>query len=227
MHRVSATGTTRGRMAGGMRAAAPLAVAVALFGVPYGLLAREELGAVPGFVFSATTFAGSAQMAAVSLVGSGGVAAAIVAALLLNARYLPIGISVAASLPRPLWKRVLSAQLCVDESWAISHRGRGRYDGPMLVGAGFVLYVAWVAGSVAGLVGGSLLGDPKDLGLDAAFPALFLALLVGQIRDRLSAVAALLGGALALVLVPFVPAGVPIIAASVVCLLGLRPVVRG
>ncbi|MCW3006522.1 MAG: branched-chain amino acid permease [Solirubrobacterales bacterium] len=209
-----------------MRAAAPLAVAVGLFGVPYGVLARDELGIVPALVFSATTFAGSAQMAVVSLLGSGGVTAAIVAGLLLNARYLPIGISVAPSLPRPLWRRVLTAQLVVDESWAIANRGGGRFDGRMLLGAGLVLYAAWMLGSAAGLVGGSLLGDPKRLGLDAAFPALFLALLAGQIRDRLSLVAALLGGAIALALVPFVPAGVPIIAASVVCLLGLRPVSR-
>jgi predicted branched-subunit amino acid permease len=209
-----------------MRAAAPLAVAVGLFGVPYGVLARDVLGPAPALVFSATTFAGSAQTAVVSLLGSGGVTAAIVAALLLNARYLPIGISVATALPRPLWKRILSAQLVVDESWAIANRGGGRFDGRMLLGAGLVLYAAWVLGSAVGLVGGSLLGDPKDLGLDAAFPALFLALLAGQVRDRFSAVVALLGGAVALLLVPFVPAGVPIIAASVVCLLGLRPVAR-
>jgi predicted branched-subunit amino acid permease len=213
-----------GTMAAGARAAAPLAVAVGVFGLAFGVLARDALGATAAVVFSATTFAGSAQFAAVSLLGTGGVAGAIVAALLLNARYLPIGVSVAPSLPRPLWRRLLAAQLCVDESWAIAHRGGGRYDARVLVGAGIVLYLAWLAGTALGLAGGELLGDPEDLGLDAAFPALFLALLVAQVHDRRGAAAAVLGGLLALALVPFVPAGVPIIAASVVCLIGLRPV---
>jgi branched chain amino acid efflux pump len=211
-----------GTMAEGARAVAPLAVAVLAFGIPFGVLAEPKLGALATLAFSVTTFAGSAQVAAISLFGTGGLAAAIVAALLLNTRYLPIGISVATSLPKPIARRLLAAQLCVDESWAISHRGQGRYDGRVLVGAGIVLYLSWVVGTAIGLVGGSLLGDPADLGLDAAFPALFLALLVMQLRNRQSVVAALLGGAVALVFVPFVPAGVPIIAASVVCLLGLR-----
>jgi predicted branched-subunit amino acid permease len=209
-------------MAEGARAVAPLAVAVFAFGIPFGVLARDALGVVPTLVFSATTFAGSAQMAVISILGTGGVAAAVVAALLLNTRYLPIGISVARSLPRPLGRRLLAAQLSVDESWAISHRGGGHYDGRVLVGAGLVLYLAWQVGTALGLVGGALLGDPADLGLDAAFPALFLALLVLQVRNRRAVVAALLGGSIALVLIPFVPAGVPIIAASVACLIGLR-----
>jgi len=213
----------RGTLADGARAAVPVAVAVGVFGIAFGVLARDAFGGVAALVFSATTFAGSAQFAAVSLLGTGGVAGAIVAALLLNARYLPIGVSVAPSLPRSLWRRLLAAQLCVDESWAIAHRGGGRYDARILIGAGVVLYASWLVGTAAGLAGGELLGEPEDLGLDAAFPALFLAILAGQVHDRRGAVAAVLGGALALALVPFVPAGVPIIAASVVCLIGLRP----
>lgn len=213
-----------GTMAEGARAAAPLAVAVGVFGIAFGVLARDAFGATASLVFSAATFAGSAQFAAVSLVGTGGMAGAIVAALLLNSRYLPIGLSVAPSLPRPLWRRLLAAQLCVDESWAIAHRGGGRYDARVLIGAGIVLYLAWLVGTALGLLGGEVIGDPEDLGMDAAFPALFLALLAGQVHDRRGAVAAVLGGLVALALVPFVPAGVPIIAASVVCLIGLRPV---
>lgn len=213
----------QGTIAEGARAVVPLAIAVTLFGVPFGVLARDVMGAVPALVFSATTFAGSAQMAAISILGGGGaLGAAIVAALLLNARYLPIGISVASSLPRRMLPRVLAAQLSVDEAWAISHRGGGRYDGRVLIGAGLVLYAAWLGGTAVGLVGGSVLGDPEDLGLDAAFPALFLALLVGQVRDRRGAAVALLGAAIAIALVPVAPAGVPIIAASAACLLGLR-----
>jgi predicted branched-subunit amino acid permease len=89
-------------------------------------------------------------------------------------------------------------------------------------GAGVGLYVAWVGGTAIGSIGGQALGDPSRFGLDAAFPALFLALLVPQIRDRRTLLAAVLGGTIALALTPLAPAGVPIIAASVACLLGIR-----
>jgi 4-azaleucine resistance transporter AzlC len=208
----------------GAGAAAPLAIAVVAFGVSFGLLARAEgWGWAAPIVMSATTFAGSAQFATVSVLGTGGtVTAAIASALLLNARYAPIGVSVAPFFEGPAWSRFLHAQLVVDESWAIAAEGHGRFNARMLIGAGLLLYVAWVAGTAIGSVGGEVLGDPESLGLDAAFPALFLALLVPQIRDRRTLTAAVLGAAIALALTPFAPAGVPIIAASAACLLGLR-----
>jgi 4-azaleucine resistance transporter AzlC len=212
------------RVRDGARLAAPLAVAVAAFGLTFGVLSRDAgLGTAAAVVFSATTFAGSAQFAAASVLSAGGtLAAAIAAAVLLNARYLPIGLSVAPSLRGPAWQRGLRAQLVVDESWAVSHLGGGRYDPRLLLGAGLTLYGAWVGGTVVGTLAGSILGDPETLGLDAAFPALFLALLAGQVRGRRGMTAALVGAGIAVALVPFVPVGLPIVAASVACLLGLR-----
>ncbi|HET9723213.1 MAG TPA: AzlC family ABC transporter permease [Actinomycetota bacterium] len=208
----------------GARAAAPLAIAVAAFGISFGLLARAEgWGWAAPVVMSATTFAGSSQFAALSVLGDGGtVAAAVTAALLLNARYAPIGVSVAPYMSGSAWSRFLHAQLIVDESWAISAEGHGRYNTRMLIGAGLTLYAAWIAGTAVGSLFGDALADPEALGLDAAFPALFLALLVPQIRDRRALAAALLGAAIAVVLTPVAPAGVPIIAASAACLLGVR-----
>lgn len=208
----------------GARAAAPLAVAVAAFGVSFGLLARAEgWGWAAPIVMSATTFAGSSQFAALSVLDDGGtVAAAVTAALLLNARYAPIGVSVAPYMSGSTWSRFLHAQLIVDESWAISAEGHGRYNARMLIGAGLTLYVAWIAGTAVGAFFGDALADPEALGLDAAFPALFLALLVPQVRDRRALAAALLGAAIAVALTPIAPAGVPIIAASAACLLGVR-----
>jgi 4-azaleucine resistance transporter AzlC len=212
------------RVRDGARLAAPLAVAVAAFGLTFGVLSRDAgLGTAAAVVFSATTFAGSAQFAAASVLSAGGtLAAAIAAAVLLNARYLPIGLSVAPALRGPAWQRGLRAQLVVDESWAVSHLGGGRYDPRLLLGAGLTLYGAWVGGTIVGTLAGSILGDPETLGLDAAFPALFLALLAGQVRGRRGVVVALLGAGIAVSLVPFVPVGLPIVAASVACLLGLR-----
>jgi 4-azaleucine resistance transporter AzlC len=215
-------GSPERRYRDGARAVAPLAVAVLGFGISFGLLARSAgMGWLAPIVMSATTFAGSAQFAAVSILGADGtVAAAVAAAVLLNLRYAPIGVSVAPWLEGPAWWRFLRAQLVVDESWALAAEGEGRFDPGILVGAGLLLYVSWVGGTAIGALGGQALGDPKTLGLDAAFPALFLALLIPQLRSRRVA-AAVLGGAIALALIPVTPAGVPIIAASAACLIGV------
>jgi predicted branched-subunit amino acid permease len=117
--------------------------------------------------------------------------------------------------------RLLQSQLIVDESWAVSQVGGGRVDRRLLIGAGSTLYVCWVGGTVVGVFGAELIGDPERFGLDAAFPALFLALLVPQLKSRAAVVAALLGAAISLALVPVSAAGVPIIAASAACLVGL------
>jgi 4-azaleucine resistance transporter AzlC len=208
-----------------MRAAAPIAVAVVAFGASYGILARDAgMGVVAPIVMSLTTFAGSAQFAVASVLESGGaVAAAIVAAVLLNLRYLAIGASVAPSLRGGPLRRLAEGQLAVDESWAIAQRD-GEVDRDRMIGAGLVLMVAWCAGTVAGVLGGSALGDPSDYGLDAMFPALFLALLVGQLDGPRARASALAGGLIALALTPLVPPGIPIVAAAAgaVVALGVR-----
>jgi 4-azaleucine resistance transporter AzlC len=217
--RSSATGYRQG-----VRAAVAVAATVWFFGASFGLVARAAgMGVAAPLVLSATTFAGSAQFALTSILAdNGGAVAAIAAAVLLNARYAPISISVAPLFHGRRLRRLTESQLIVDESWALSSRGDGRFDRRLLIGAGLLLYAAWVSGTAAGVFAGKALGDPKALGLDGAFPALFLALLVPQLRSRTARQAALLGGAIALVLIPVTPPGVPIIAASAACLLGLR-----
>jgi 4-azaleucine resistance transporter AzlC len=207
----------------GIRAVLPLCVAVAGFGISYGLLARSAgFSPAAAVVMSGTTFAGSAQFASASIIEAGGtVAAAVVAAILLNLRYAPIGVSVAPIMTGGILRRLLLAQLVVDESWAIANRGDGTFDRGLLLGAGAALYAAWVASTAIGAVGAEALGDPAALGLDAAFPALFLALLWPQVRERRALAAAVLGAGIALALVPVAPPGVPIIAAAAGCLLGL------
>jgi 4-azaleucine resistance transporter AzlC len=205
----------------GVRAIAPIAPIAFVFGISFGVLAEAAgMGRLAPVVMSLTTFAGSSQFAAASFFeAGGGIAAGIGAAILLNARYAPISLTVAlgGSLPR----RLVLSQLIVDESWAVSHV-KGRVATRRLIGAGCVLYVCWTAGTVLGVLVGDVLGDPETYGLDAAFPALFLALLIPQIRSRTHLAAALLGAAIALALVPFTSPGVPIIAASAACLVGLR-----
>ena len=221
----------------GVRAVVPLAIAVFGFGLSYGVLSRAAgMGDVAPIVMSATTFAGSAQFAAASVLGAGGSAAtAILAAVMLNARYLPIGVTVAPWLEGNAWSRLLHAHLTVDESWAVASEGHGRWNPRVLIAAGAGIWVAWVGGTLGGVVFGNAIGDPNRLGLDAAFPALFLALLAPQVRDarpgaapgvrvagNLPLIAAVIGAAIALTLTPFTPAGVPIVAAGAACSLGLR-----
>jgi 4-azaleucine resistance transporter AzlC len=215
---------TPARYRDGARRIAPIAVAAFAFALSFGVLARASgIHSVEAMVMSATTFAGSAQFAVASILGAaGGVASAIVAATLLNARYAPISVSVAPAFVGGRFRRLLESQLIVDESWAVSRRADGRHDRRLLVGAGLVLYACWVGGTVVGALAGDALGDPASLGLDAAFPALFLAILVPQVRSRRSLAAAVLGGTVALALVPVAPAGVPIAAAAGACLIGWR-----
>lgn len=207
----------------GAKRVSPLAPAAASFGVAYGVLAvTAGMGVVAPIVMSATTFAGAAQFAAASVLrDGGGVLAAVAAAVLLNARYLAISVSVAPAFRGSRLRRLLEGQLIVDESWAVAQIGGGRIDRRLLVGAGLLLFPCWVGGTALGVFGGDLLGDPKRLGLDAAFPALFLALLATLLVSRRALLAASMGGLTALVLLPFTPAGVPVIAASAVSLLGL------
>ena len=208
----------------GVRAIAPIAPVAAVFGASFGVLAKTSgMGAAAAVVMSATTFAGSAQFAAVSVLSTaGGALGAIGAAVLLNARYAPISLTVAPSLGGSLLTRLAQSQLIVDESWAVSQVGGGRVGRKLLVGAGVVLYAGWVGGTAVGVLAAGAIGDPERYGLDAAFPALFLALLVAQLVSRRSVLAALLGAAVALALVPVAPPGVPIVAAAAACLIGLR-----
>jgi 4-azaleucine resistance transporter AzlC len=209
----------------GARAVLPLLPAVFAFGASFGVLAQAAgMDAVASLVMSATTFAGSAQFAAVSVLGAGGtVVAAIGAAVLLNGRYGPMALAAADVFRGGPLRRLLEAQLLVDESWALSNRG-GRFHRRVLLGAGALLYIGWNLGTAVGVVAGDSLADPATLGLDAAFPALFLALLAPLLRCRRAAAAALLGGGIALLLTPITPAGVPVIAATAGCLVGLaRP----
>lgn len=201
----------------------PFCVAVVAFGISFGLLARSAgIGPLEATIMSGTTFAGSAQFAAAGILAAGGaVVSAITAAILLNARYAAIGISVAPALGGAPAMRFLLAQLVVDESWAIAHLGEGRYDRGRLIGAGLVLYVVWVSSTAIGALGANVLGDPETLGLDAAFPALFLGLLWPQMKSRWGVLAAALGALIAFALVPLAPPGVPIIAAAAASLVGL------
>jgi len=203
-----------------LQAAAPIALAVFIFGISFGVLAvAAHLPGWAAVLMSALVFAGSAQFAALGVIAAGGsVLTAIFAGALLNLRYIATGIAVARSLPgaRPI--RALLAQIVVDESYALSVAAGepGRPDRRTLLLVGATLYTVWVLGTLIGVALGPVLGDPKRLGLDAAFPALFIALLWPMLSGRHAVRCALGGAAVALLLAPFTPPGVPLAGAAIV-----------
>ena len=216
----------RASLRAGIAAGTPFAVAAGLLAVSFGVLAEPVLGAAPAVVMSAVVFAGSAQFAALAVLAAGGdPAAAVVAGVLLNARYIPMGIALAPSLRGGPLRRALIGQGMVDASWAMAMRGGGRFDPAFMIGATLPSYPFWVGGTLLGVLVGDSIGDPGAFGLDALFPAFFLGLLIGgePLTGRRTVAAALLGAAIAAALLPFAPPGVPIIAASAAALIGLAP----
>ena len=208
----------------GLRVGVPYAAAGVLLGASFGVLAQPVMGTVAPIVMSALLFAGSAQFASLAVLAAGGGAgAAIVAGFLMNLRYVPMGIALAPSLRGGPLRRAAVGLAMIDFSWAAASRGGGRFDPTFMVGATLPSVPCWIGGTAIGVFAGDLIGDPGALGLDAIFPAFFLTLLVeGELRPGLPSVVAGLGALIALVLIPFTPAGVPVIAASAAALLGLR-----
>jgi predicted branched-subunit amino acid permease len=134
--------------------------------------------------------------------------------VLLNARYLAMGLALGPSLLGRPASRAGFAMTTVDASWASASRGDGTFDPWYMVGVSVPQYVGWVLGTVVGVLIGPVLGDPNALGLDALFPAFFLALLFAEVRGRRRLAAAAGGAGIALVLTPLIPAGLPILAAA-------------
>ena len=208
----------------GLRASAPYAVTSLILSFSFGAVAvAAGLSPLAAVVMSAVVYAGSAQFASVGILAAGGgVGAAVAAAATMNSRFLPMGVALGPSLPGGRLRRAVQGQTVVDSSWALALRPDGTFDRAFLFGHSAGQYVCWVTGTALGVLGGGV--DSRALGLDAVFPAFFLALLVAELRKgtRTSAGVALAGAALALALVPVAPAGVPVLVASGAALVGLR-----
>ena len=205
----------RERRKAGIRRGIPFGIAVFAIAISFGVLARPLMGPVAPIVMSILVFSGSAQFGALAvLIAGGSPAAAIAAGLLLNARYLAMGLALAPSLRGRAPSRSAFAMPMVDASWAAASTGGGAFDPWYLVGVSIPQYAGWVLGTVIGVFIGPALGHPDALGLDALFPAFFLALLFEEARGRRRLVAAGGGAGIALVLTPILPAGLPILAAA-------------
>ncbi len=169
------------------------------------------MGNVAPIVMSALLFAGSAQFAATAVLAARRRASPRRSppGILLNLRYVPMGIALAPSLRGGPLRRAAIGQAMIDFSWAAASRGR-RPLRPRVHARRHRarLPVLGRSGTAIGVFAGDLIGDPGALGLDAIFPAFFLCLLVeGELRPGLPTVVAALGSLIALVLIPFTPAG--------------------
>jgi branched chain amino acid efflux pump len=211
------------RRGAGIRRGIPFGIAVFAIAISFGVLARPLMGPVAPIVMSILVFSGAAQFGALAVLIAGGSAgAAIAAGVLLNARYLAMGLALAPSLRGPPLSRAAFAMTTVDASWAAASRGDGTFDPWYMVGVSIPQYAGWVFGTAVGVLIGPVLGDPKALGLDALFPAFFLALLFEEVHGRRRLAAAAGGAGIALVLTPILPAGLPILAASAAALAASR-----
>jgi 4-azaleucine resistance transporter AzlC len=216
--------SSHGHLRRGIQAGMSAGIATVAIGVAFGLLARPVIGAIPAIVMSIVVFAGSAQLTAVSVLAAGGSGgAAALAGLLMNLRFLPMGVAAASAFRGGPLRRTLEAQALVDASWAIAGDGTGRFDRGLLLGASIPQALGWWVGTAIGALGGAWLPNTHTLGLDAIFPAFFLLLLIDQVKDRRALTAALLGAAICLVLIPHAPAGIPVAASAAGALIGLRP----
>ena len=206
-----------------------VALTVGTYGVAFG-----AAGVAAGFsvlqtcLFSLLTFTGASQFAAVSVVASGGAAlSAVAAAAMLGTRNALYGIQMAPLLRVKGVRRVVAAHLTIDESTgvALSQAPRGvsaMRGGFWLTGSGVFLF--WNIFTLLGALGAKALGNPESWGLDAAVPAAFLGLLWPRLETWFLRVVALASMFFALLVTPWLPAGLPIIATALVAVvLGWSP----
>jgi predicted branched-subunit amino acid permease len=199
-----------------LRSMLPLLSAEMVDAMTFGALARAAgMGVLGSITMSVTSYSSSAQYATLAMVARRGSPWALLATiLLLNARYLLMGATVAPYLPGPAWSRGLRALLITDESWALAHRGAGRYDLRMLTLGGLCLFAAWTFGTGIGAEAGGFIGNPERLGLDAAYPVFFIGLLGGYLSSRRARWIAVAGMLIAIALNPLAPAGLSFVIAG-------------
>jgi predicted branched-subunit amino acid permease len=204
-----------------LRTALGVGVATGLYGLSFGALATASgLTVTQACALSVLTFTGGSQFALIGVLGAGGSAlSGTGSALLLGARNLLYGARMAAPLDLSGVRRLVGAQLVIDESVAVAIGAEDRGLRASRLGfwaTGVAVFVLWNVTTLFGALAGTAIGDPRDYGLDAAVPAAFLALVAPRLRGRPAWLTAAVAVVVALALVPAVPAGVPVLFAALV-----------
>jgi predicted branched-subunit amino acid permease len=209
-----------------VRNAVGIGVATGAYGISFGAVSITAGRSVAQTaVLSLLMFTGASQYALVGVLGAGGGALPGVAtAVLLGTRNALYGLRLASLLDVRGLRRAGAAQLIIDESTAMAvSRDRPREARLAFWATGLSVFVLWNLGTVAGALGARALSDPRVLGLDAAAPAAFIALLAPRMRSREPWLIALVAAGAAIVAVPLSPVGVPVLAAAAAAaLLGVR-----
>jgi predicted branched-subunit amino acid permease len=220
-----------------VRASVSVALAVAAYGVSFGALSvAAGLDVWQTCVLSLLMFSGGSQFALVGVLASGGTAAgpaAIASAALLGMRNSLYSMRMGPIIGGPWWRRLLAAPFTIDESTAVATAHptlRTQRIGFWVTGLG--IYLGWNLTTLAGALLGDLVGDVRQYGLDAAAAAAFLGLLWPRLRSRQPVAVAIAAASVAAVLIPWLPPGIPVLAAAVVAIVvGLtnvlgRPIVE-
>lgn len=192
---------------------------VGLYGVAFGAAGIEAgFSLLQTCLLSLLTFSGASQFAVVGVLGAGGSAiSGIATASLLGIRNSLYGLRLAPILKLRGWKKIVGAQVTIDESTGVALGQSDLGEDAMKQGfwlTGLGVYLFWNIFTVLGALGASAMGDPAAWGLDAAVPAAFLGLVWPRLTNRLEKVLAVSAVCLSLVLTPFVAAGIPIIATA-------------
>jgi 4-azaleucine resistance transporter AzlC len=194
----------------GARRVLPVALSVCAYGLTFGVLARQAgLSVLEVFLMSGLVYAGSAQLIVLSLwtmpLPIGMIA---LTTLIVNVRNVLLGAALSPWLLRLSALKVYTTCFFLsDENWALTlgEFERGEHDGAFLLGSGLVMYLAWVSSTVLGRTLGTIIQDPAQWGLDFAFSAVFLALLVPLWRGKVDLLPWLMAVVVAVVSARFVP----------------------
>jgi predicted branched-subunit amino acid permease len=197
-----------------------IGISTSTYGLGFGALAvTTGLSVAQTMALSILLFSGGSQFAFIGLIGAGASGAAVASSTLLGLRNGVYAIALRRLVPVTGLRRVLAAQLTIDESTAVAlgaatplSRSRGFWL------TGLVVYAGWNLATLAGALLGDRLGDPATYGLDAVGPAAFLALLWPRLANTSTRVVAVIAVAVALLLAPILPAGAPVLAAGLVAI---------
>jgi len=205
-------------------ASVTLGAVVGVFGIVFGVGAVSAGGSVlQACVMSLLVFTGASQFTAVSVIDGGGTTgSAISSSMLLAARNGVYGLTMARHLEGSVARRLIAAQLTIDESTAMATAQTDRRSRSAAFWiTGLSVYLFWNLGTLIGAIAGSSL-NPETYGLDAALPAGFVAMVAPHFFTPNGRLAGVIGGLICLVTIPFVPVGLSILCAGVAVLVGVR-----
>lgn len=199
-----------------------LSLAVGAYGTAFGAASvTAHFSILQTCLLSLLTFSGASQFAVIGVLGAGGSAiSGIATATLLGTRNALYGLRMAPILKVRGAKRVVAAQVTIDESTAIATAQKDEVD--QITGfwhTGFGVFLFWNLFTLLGAVGAKAIGNPSAWGLDAAVPAAFIGLVWPRLIDRKTRVIAASAVLLSLALVPFTSAGIPIISTALLAII--------